>query len=77
MIKYDNFLHRGQKHYRKGHKVRSKLYYFCGKIFFQCDIPMNTQIDESVHFNHNAFGVVINPRAKIRGGRYTTLCNYR
>ena len=68
MIKYEKFLHRGQKHYRKRHIVRSKLYYYFCKFFFQCDIPMETQIDESVYFCHNAFGGVINPRAKIRGG---------
>ena len=40
---------------------------FC-KLYFQCDIPFEADIDETVHFCHNAFGVVINPNAKLEKG---------
>ena len=40
---------------------------FC-KLYFQCDIPFEADIDEPVHFCHNAFGVVINPNAKLEKG---------
>ena len=40
---------------------------FC-KLYFQCDIPFETDIDETVYFCHNAFGVVINPNAKLEKG---------
>ena len=36
------------------------------RVFYQCDIPLATSIAESVYFNHNAFGVVINPKSVIK-----------
>lgn len=68
MIKFKTIFQRARKHYLKGHKKIAELYSAFIKIFYQCDIPLSTDIAENVYFCHNAFGVVINPNAKIRGG---------
>ncbi len=67
-MKFEKFLHRGQYHTKKGHKIRSKLLKWFCRIVYQCEIPFEADIDESVYFCHNAFGVVINKNAIICQG---------
>ena len=67
-MKFEKVFHKGREHFLKGHKFRCKLYAFVCRILFHCDIPFKTDIDKSVYFCHNAFGVIINPNAKIMGG---------
>lgn len=67
-MKFEKVFHKGRMHYLKRHKLRSKLYSAFCRFYFHCDIPLRTEIAESVYFCHNAFGVVINPYAKIAGG---------
>ena len=38
------------------------------RIVCTCDIPFQADIDDSVHFNHNGFGIVINPLCKVGEG---------
>lgn len=38
------------------------------RIIYQCDIPLNKAIDETVWFCHQGFGIVINPNAVISKG---------
>lgn len=68
MIKFEKVFQKAKKHYIKGHKIRAKMYRFLIKIFYQCDIPLSTDISENTYFCHNAFGVVINPNAIILWG---------
>lgn len=67
-MKFEKVFHKGRKHYLKKHRIRSKIYSAFCKVFFHCDIPFQTEIAESTYFCHNAFGVVINSHAVIRGG---------
>lgn len=70
-MKFEKVFHKGREHFLKNHKIRSKIYEFICHMFFHCDIPLKTDIDKSVYFCHNAFGVIINPNAKIMGGGNT------
>lgn len=38
------------------------------RILFSCDVPLNSEIDKSVRFSHNALGTVMHQRAKIGKG---------
>lgn len=67
-MKFEKIFYKGRMHYLKGHKIRAKLYRIFCKVSFQCDIPFQADISETVYFCHNAFGVVINPHAQIMGG---------
>ena len=67
-MKFEKVFHKGREHFLKNHKFRSKIYSLFCRMVFHCDIPFKTDIDKSVYFCHNAFGVVINPNAKIMGG---------
>ena len=77
-MKFENYYHKWKKHGKCGHTLRAKAYKHLLRVMFQCDIPFEAEIDRDVHFCHNAFGVVINPQAVIRGGYYdTALCDNR
>ena len=67
-MKFEKLYHKGKSLYQKGHKISAKLIKVFCKICFQCEIPYEAEIDDDVYFCHNAFGVVINPAAKMRGG---------
>ena len=67
-MKFEKVFHKGREHFLKNHKIRSKIYGLFCRMFFHCDIPFKTDIDKSVYFCHDAFGVVINPNAKLWGG---------
>ena len=61
-----HYLYRiGRKAYRHGHKKAAGLIRLYMRIVCTCDIPFQADIDDSVHFNHNGFGIVINPSCKI------------
>lgn len=51
--------------YLSGHKRLAKRFYTALRLLYQCDVPPACDIDESVHFCHNGFGCVINPRTVI------------
>lgn len=55
----------GRKLYRSEHKKTAKLIRLYMRIVCTCDIPFEADIDDSVHFNHNGFGIVINPLCKV------------
>lgn len=67
-MKFEKVFQKGREHYLKGHTLRRKAYSLFCKVYFHCDIPFQTDIDASTYFCHNAFGVIINPNAKILGG---------
>lgn len=50
------------------HKMLAKCCKTLLRVLYQCDVPFNSNIDEGVYFCHDAFGVVINPNARIRSG---------
>lgn len=66
-MNFNKAYHLGKKIYKKCPLCGKIIKFFC-KIVFQCDIPYAADIDSTVYFCHNAFGVVINPTAIIRGG---------
>lgn len=63
-----------EKIYWAGRKVNNyfpvlgKIIKDITRVCFHCDIPYEVEMDKSVYFCHNAFGVVINKTAQIRGG---------
>lgn len=59
---------KGKSLYKKNHVILAKIYRMICKVVFSCDIPFQTDIDETVHFCHNGFGIVVNPNTIIRGG---------
>ena len=67
-MKFERIFHKGRAHYLKGHLIRRKIYTLFIKMYFHCDIPLQTDISESTYFCHNAFGVVISPNTRILGG---------
>ena len=58
----------GRKLYRSEHKKTAKLIRLYMRIVCTCDIPFEADIDDSVHFNHNGFGIVINPLCRVGEG---------
>lgn len=66
-MKFENIYFKGKKHLGLHHAIRTKFYRIFCKVVYQCDIPLETEIDRSVYFCHNAFGVVINPNSIIGG----------
>lgn len=67
-MKFEKVFHYGQKALRKNNKLIVKGLKILCKIIYHCDIPFETNIDKTVYFCHNAFGVVINPNSVIFGG---------
>lgn len=67
-MKFEKAYHIGKAFYNRKCFVIAKLIKVFCKTYFQCDIPYEADIDKDVYFCHNAFGVVINPSAKIAGG---------
>lgn len=67
-MKFEKYFLKGKYHISHGHVFRAKMYKLFCKVIFQCDIPFETCMDSDVYFCHNAFGVVINPLAKIGSG---------
>jgi len=45
--------------------ILPKLIRFWLRVYHCCDIPLSGKIDKTVYFNHNDFGIVINPNAEI------------
>ena len=60
---------------RWAHKHHYKLLTTVVRVYMRvvctCDIPFEARISDTVHFNHNGFGIVINPRCRI--GEYTDI----
>lgn len=50
---------------RHGHKRIAGLLRLYLRVVCTCDIPFEADIDDSVHFNHNGFGIVVNPSCRI------------
>lgn len=46
-------------------KIIPKLMRAWMRIYHHCEIPINNNIDESVWYNHDGFGIVITPLAII------------
>lgn len=67
-MKFEKVFQKGRERYLKGHTLCRKAYSLFCKVYFHRDIPFQTDIDASTYFCHNAFGVIINPNAKILGG---------
>lgn len=76
-MKFEKVFQYGQKALRENNKLIVKGLTILCKIMYHCDIPFETNIDKTVYFCHNAFGVVINPNTVISGGSFTTWCNNR
>lgn len=71
MTAFQKLLIKGRKHQTAGHRVRAKFIKKFMNIWYQCDIPLEADIDDSVYFCHAGFGVVINPNVRI--GKNTIL----
>lgn len=69
-MKFEWLYGKGKSFYLGKHYAIAKAIKALCRIYYHCDIPYEAQIDDDVYFCHNAFGVVINPTAKIRGGGY-------
>lgn len=66
-MKFNTVYRFGKKLYKRC-SFLGKVVKLFSKIVFQCDIPYEADIDSTVYFCHNAFGVVINPAVVIRRG---------
>lgn len=64
----NKLMKRGRWAYRHRITPVVKVLRMAQRALYCCDIPFQTAIDDSVHFNHNGFGIVINHRAVIGGG---------
>ena len=51
--------------YLKKVPIIPRIIKFINRSVFACDIPFKADIDRTVHFSHNALGVVINDNTKI------------
>lgn len=45
--------------------ILPKIIRMCLRVFYCCDIPISDKIANTVHFNHNGFGIVINSGTEI------------
>ena len=68
IMKFEKIFRVGNKLYTSNHKFLARLVQGFTRFRYNCDIPVQTEIAPDTYFCHNAFGVVINPRAKIGGG---------
>ena len=64
-MNFNSLYFKGKLYSQNGHNLIARIYRFIIKVYYHCDIPFQTNIDPTVHFCHNAFGVVINPNARI------------
>ncbi|MBQ8780995.1 MAG: serine acetyltransferase [Oscillospiraceae bacterium] len=63
--RFHKLLHYGMKCHKKGRKLSRRIIGLLIKLVYKADIPLGTDIDETVWFCHSGFGTVINPRAVI------------
>lgn len=73
-MKFEKIFRVGNKLYTSNHKFLARLVQGFTRFRYNCDIPVQTEIAPDTYFCHNAFGVVINPRAKIGGGTTIQHC---
>ena len=66
-MKFEKVFRAGHKLYTSNHKILAQLIQGFTRFRYNCDIPVQTEIAPDTYFCHNAFGVVINPRAKMGG----------
>lgn len=55
----------GKKYHGSGKLFRAKIIGRLIRVYYQCDIPLSTDIHETVYFCHSGFGIVINPKTII------------
>ena len=67
-MRLNRLLRLGRWAYQRRLRFLYRLLRFVMRCVFCCDIPFSDGIDSTVHFNHNGFGIVINPLCKIGGG---------
>lgn len=65
---FSGLWYKGKKHYDSKHYLRTKIYRIVLRICFNNDIPFQIDVGDGVHFNHNGFGIVINPNVHIGEG---------
>ena len=68
MYSIDKLLKTGRWCLKHRLTVICKLLRIFQRIFYNCDIPFSARIDDTVHFNHNGIGVVVNPQTVIGAG---------
>ena len=64
---FNKLFHYGQKASKNGWKFRRRVCKYLLRIIYQCEIDLAADIDETVEFCHNGFGIVVNARSKIGG----------
>ena len=65
MTTFQKVLIKGRRNLKAGHRFREKIIKKFMNLWYQCDIPLEADIDDSVYFCHAGFGVVINPNVRI------------
>ena len=61
-----HFVIKCEKFNRKHHlKFLNVILEIWKKLYFSCEIPSGKNIDESVYYNHNGYGIIISPYASI------------
>ena len=73
-MKFEKVFKIGHSLYRSNHKILAHVIQGFIRLRFNCDIPVQTEIAPDAYFCHNAFGVVINPAAKLGGGTTIQHC---
>ena len=76
MNKTDKMILLGVKLYRQKHYLCARIIHFFLRLFRQCDISVEADISDNVHFCHKGFGIVINPNCKIGGGHCDSTLRY-
>lgn len=66
MSLFHKLLYLGIKYHSSGKVYRANLIKHFMKLYYQCDIPMSTNIHNTVYFCHGGFGTVINPKTIIK-----------
>ena len=64
---FNKLFHYGQRANKNGWGFRRRICKYLLRIIYQCEIDLAADIDETVEFCHNGFGIVVNARSKIGG----------
>lgn len=67
-MRFHKIYHLGKSACNRGLKIFPKICTIILRVFYCCDISLKAQIDESVWFCHDGFGIVINPRVFVGEG---------
>lgn len=73
-MEFHKILHCGQKASKKNWVLIRKICRFILRARYQSEIDLAADIDKTVYFCHQGFGIVINPRVKIGGGTCIQHC---